>query len=46
MWPVVGKSAVVGLDAGERECKEVALESAEGGKGAWADKAIVVGCVT
>ena len=41
--PVVGKSVVVGLDAGESECKDAALGSAEGGKGEWADIAIVVG---
>ena len=41
-----GKSAVVGLDAGESECKEATLGSAEGGKGVWADIAIVVGWVT
>jgi len=29
---VAGKSAVVGLDVGERECKEAALDSPEGGK--------------
>jgi hypothetical protein len=40
MWAVGGKSAVVGLDAGESECREAALERAEGGK---ADMAIVVG---
>ncbi len=40
MWPVVGKSVDVGLDAGESECKDAALGSADGGK---ADIAIVVG---
>jgi len=44
MW-VGGKSAVVGLDPGESECKEAA-ERAETGKGAWDDMAIVVGVVT
>ena len=43
MWAVVGKSAVVGLDAGESVWREATLGSAEGGKGVWADMAIVVG---
>ena len=44
MWG--GKSAVVGLDPGESECKDAAADRAETGKGAWDDMAIVVGVVT
>jgi hypothetical protein len=33
----------VGLDAGESECKDAGLESADGGKGEWAEIAIVAG---
>jgi hypothetical protein len=42
-WPFGGKSAVVGLDAGDNECKGAPLGSAKGGKGVWAEIAIVVG---
>jgi hypothetical protein len=46
MWVFVGKSVVVGLDPGESECKEAALERADAGKGVWEEMVIVVGCVT
>jgi hypothetical protein len=42
MW-LVGKSVVVGLDPGESEVKEAALERAEAEKGVWEEMAIVVG---